>query len=191
VRAPFDGVAVELLANLGARVETLDPVFRVADLNTLWLEIHVPQERASRMRPQQQFAAVVVDGHTIEASLAHVGQVVDTGSQTVMTRAVADNSDGRLRAGQVLPARIFSRSSAETGTVVTIPATSVVRDSGQEYVFVRVGEGFAVRQITLVAEDAESAYVGSGLEPQSEIAFAGVAVLKSIWFENRSLEETP
>jgi len=108
-----------------------------------------------------------------------------------MTRAVADNSDGRLRAGQVLPARVFSRSSPATGTVMTIPATSVVRDSGQEYVFVRVGEGFAVREITLIAEDAESAYVGSGLQPQSEIAFAGVAVLKSIWLENRSLEKTP
>ena len=130
-------------------------------------------------------AVVSVDGAPLEATLTHLSQVVDATSQTVLTRAVIDNSERRLRAGQFLPARIFFRPEQTTATVLQVPSTAVVREESRAYVFVRVAEGFAVRAITIIADDGEFAYVTEGIEPRSEIAISGVAALKSIWFEMR------
>jgi cobalt-zinc-cadmium efflux system membrane fusion protein len=190
LRAPFDGIAIGQHPDLGARIESLDPVYRIADLSQLWLEMHIPQERAARMRIGH-YASVAVDGQRFDAKLIHLGHVVDSASQTVLARAVIENQELRLRAGQYLPARIFFRPDAETGPVLAVPATAVVRDGGQTFVFVRVAEGFAVRSVSLIAEDNAFAYLSTGIEPRSEIAITGVAVLKSIWFENRTMEETP
>jgi len=190
LRAPFDGVAVAQIADLGARVDTLDPIYRIADLSRLWLEMHVPQERTARMRPGHT-AVVSVDGMPLEATLTHLSQVVDTASQTVLTRAEIENRELRLRAGQFLPARIFFRPDQTTGPVLIVPSTAVVREESRAFVFVRVAEGFAVRAITTMADDGSFVYVTDGIEPRSEIAVSGVAALKSIWFEMRLGDEAP
>lgn len=180
VRAPFDGIAVARLADLGQRVDTLDPVYRVADLSTLWLEVRVPQERAARIRAGHA-AAVTIEGTPIEGLVTHIGHIVDAKSQTVLVRAIVDNPGLRLRAGQVLPARIFFRPDPAAGPVLAVPAAAVIRDAGRAHVFVRTPDGFALRRVDVVAEDGQRVYVGAGLDPASTIAVAGVAGLKSIW----------
>ena len=181
LRAPFDGIVTAQLSALGAHVDTLEPVYRVADVTRLWLEVHVPQERVGRVDAGMR-VAVSIRGQEIQATVTHVGQVVDTVSQTVLIRAVIDNTESLLRAGQFLSARILALASDE-GAVFSVPNSAVVRNGDKSIVFVRTVDGFAVHAIEILADDGLLTYVNSDIDESSEVALGGVAALKSIWFE--------
>lgn len=51
VRSPIDGVVVEVPAVLGERVDDSEPLYRVARLEPLWLEISAPLDRLQGVQP--------------------------------------------------------------------------------------------------------------------------------------------
>lgn len=187
VRAPFSATVVEQLNVLGAQVQSLAPVYRVADLRRLWLEVHVPQERADRVEPGMRVIASV-DGRLLDAEVIHIGRIVDAVSQTVLVRGVVENPGWPLRVGQVLHARILSSTDAED-RVVVVPNAAVVRRDGISVVFVRGVDGLAAQPVEILADDGLQTYLRSGIDPGAEVVVSGVASLKSVWLANTEGEE--
>jgi len=181
LRAPFDAIVTAQLSALGAQVDTLEPVYRVADVTRLWIEVHVPQERADGVDVGMRVAVSVRD-REIQATITHVGQLVDTASQLVLVRAVIDNTELLLRAGQFITARILALASDE-GPVFAVANSAVVRRGDKPAIFVRAENGFTVHPIEILAVDGFRTYVSSGIEERYEVAVSGVASLKSIWLE--------
>jgi RND family efflux transporter MFP subunit len=181
LRAPFDGVVAAAHTKIGARVGALDAIVTVADLGTLWLELHVRQEDAAKIAPGM-VAAVGVGSAIVEAPITVVGRVVEPETQTVLVRAVADNVGGTLRAGQFLAARVLA--SAASGAFV-VPTRAVTRSGDAAYVFVREPGGFAARRVEVLAEDSERVFVGGIDRGGQRVAVGGVAALKSLWLSAR------
>lgn len=177
LRAPFAGVVAAVHASVGARVDALDPVLAVADLRELWLELRVPQESAARIVPGM-LAAAEFGGTVVNGTITTVGGVVDATTQTVLVRAVVDNTRAALRAGQVLTARVLARPE---GVVYAVPGAAVTRHEGESLVFVRRGGELLAQPITVLADDGERIYVVNSLVPGSQIAIDGVSALKSLW----------
>jgi RND family efflux transporter MFP subunit len=96
LRAPFSGVVTAVHAQIGSRVDVLDPVAAIADLGELWLELNVSQERAARIVPGM-LASAVAGGVAVNGTITTIGGVVDAVTQTVLVRAVVDNKGGMLR----------------------------------------------------------------------------------------------
>lgn len=181
LRAPLDGVVAAVHTKVGARVDALEAVATVADLRTLWLELHVRQEDAARIAPGM-VAAVVVSGVTVEAPISVVGRVVEATTQTVLVRAAADNASGALRAGQFLEGRVLA--SVESGAFV-VPTRAVTRSGDAAYVFLREPTGFAAHRVEVIAEDGERAFVGGIDRGGRLVAVGGVSALKSLWLAAR------
>jgi cobalt-zinc-cadmium efflux system membrane fusion protein len=175
--APFDAVVIQQLSSLGTRVNALDPVYRVADLAELWLEIHVPQEQAQRVEPGMRVVGLA-GGRQVEATVTHVGRVVDPASQTVMVRASFANESRVLRAGQFLTTRVLD--AGQGPSVLAVPTAAIVRVDDGAYVFVRQSDGIAPIAAEILADGGTRAYV-RGLESGMAIAVTGVAALKSVW----------
>ena len=53
VSAPFNGVVLEQMATAGNRVVAADPLYSIASLKPLWLEIHVPLEQVADIHTGQ------------------------------------------------------------------------------------------------------------------------------------------
>src|SRR5690606_19026337 len=85
IRAPIDGVVASVLAEVGARLDTLDPILSIADLETLWIELRLPQESASRVAPGMTVLAAA-GRETVTGTVTMVGRVVDRVTQTVLVR---------------------------------------------------------------------------------------------------------
>lgn len=177
LRAPFDGVVLEQYAHVGARIESLDALMRIADLETLWLEIHLRPDIAAGVRPGMT-AAVSVGGLALAGAVTTVGRVVDPTTQTVLVRAPVSNTGSRLVAGQFLPARIVAASELAT---FALPAAAVTRSGNDVIVFARTHDGFAARRVELASEDNERVYVKTGIDAATEIAVEGISALKSLW----------
>lgn len=180
IRAPFDGVVIERLAVAGARLDTMSPVYRIADLSTLWLEIDVPQERLTSVQPGMK---VAVAGSPVEfpAEVTTVGRSVDPGTQAISVRAVLTEGGHGLGPGQFVSARIVSDSDDAASPVWMIPAAAVTRSGENSFIFVRVPGGIAVRVAMVVASDSRNVFFSADVDAQSLIAIKGISAIKSLW----------
>ncbi len=84
VRSPIDGVVVEVPAVLGERVDDSEPLYRVARLEPLWLEISAPLDRLQGVQPG---GLVEIPCDAGEARVDLIGRNVDPANQTVLVRA--------------------------------------------------------------------------------------------------------
>jgi membrane fusion protein, heavy metal efflux system len=179
LRAPFAGTVIEQRAALGAHIDALGPVYRIADLSVLWLEVQVPQERADRIRPGMR-VAVSAGGRTILGEVSLVGRVADQASQAVVVRARIDDEDGVLRAGQVLSARIFEAGVDGSGALA-VPSAAIVRTDGRAYVFGSQDGRLMVLPVEVLGEDGTRTYIRGDLAAGLRVAIGGIASLKSVW----------
>jgi RND family efflux transporter MFP subunit len=179
LRAPLDGVVLERFATVGARVSALDPLMRLGDLSELWLELQVRQEVAADILPGM-FVGVPVGGEEQRSTITTVGRFVDDTTQTVLVRAVLEQADDRLRAGQFLSARIVAPLTS--GTALELPSAAVTRHLGGTYVFARREGAMAVVPVDVLADDGARVYVAAvSLDATTRVAAEGISVLKSLW----------
>jgi cobalt-zinc-cadmium efflux system membrane fusion protein len=182
--APFQGSILEAYTDIGERLDWLDPVVRLADLNRLWLEVRVPQEVAARVHAGMTVAANTA-GNEIVGEVLTVGRAVDSATQSVLVRASVDNDDDLLRAGQFLSVRIFA--PIEDSSIYAVPIAAVTRVGDASYVFVRNSSGFSAEEVAIAATDPNSAFI-SGIGRDAEIAFSGIGALKSLWMSTEEGE---
>lgn len=108
IYAPQGGTVVEKLAIEGNYVKAGDPIYRIADLSTVWLMLKLFPEDATRIRFGQRVEAIVqsLPGETLLGRVAFIDPTVDPKTRTVDVRVELLNEDGRLRPGDYAEARI-------------------------------------------------------------------------------------
>ena len=173
VSAPRDGVVLELRVNPGERVAASAPLFSVAELNPLWINLQVPLSQAGAIEPSA--TRVSVPGTTAQGEVIRMGRSVDQQTQSVVATVQVDTGTDSLRPGQVVNASV---ALMPNGTPQwRLPAGSVVRHAGQSWVFVRTPEGFLARPVTVIAEVPSATSVRAGLAPEDRVASRGILSL--------------
>ncbi len=172
--APADGEVLVQEAVVGARVDAAAPLMRIGQLERLWLEIQSPAEVAAQVRPGQ---GVRVPGTDVSGRVILVGRTVSA-AQTVLVRAEVQDPGGALRLNQTVTARIEAVSDARQWRV---PARAIVRQGGQNWVFVEVTGGFEPMAVEVLSQSAQSAAVAGAFSGEERIVIEGVAALKAIW----------
>ena len=172
--APMDGMVMEQTAMVGARVETTTLLLKLARLDPLWLEIQAPAEVAAMVKSGQK---VTVPGTASAGSVLSVGRGVSE-AQTVPIRARIGNKDGNLRLNQNVSARIEGVVGARQWRV---PVKAIVRQAGQNWVFVERSGGFEPEQVKVLSQSAQQAAIDGPFSGEEKIAVEGVAALKAAW----------
>jgi cobalt-zinc-cadmium efflux system membrane fusion protein len=175
VQAPITGVVLERMAVVGQRVDMLAPLFRIGQLDELWLEVDMPQERLHEIRIGDR---VTVENPKAAARIIEVGQHVNPESQTALVRAVVEDGAGELRPGMNLNVQIMHKS---TDRLFKVPASALVSHEGRTYVFVKTAQGFEARPVAVAGQEAYSVAIHGGLQGGEELAVQGVAGLKAAW----------
>ncbi|MFO1319383.1 MAG: efflux RND transporter periplasmic adaptor subunit [Burkholderiales bacterium] len=174
LHSPASAVVVEQMAQAGQRLEAYTPIYKLAQLDPLWLEIQVPLARAAGVR---EGAPVRVPATESSGRIISVGKRVTPESQTIMLRALISQNASRLRPGQYVEASV----GVAGGTAMQwrVPAGALVRAKDKLYVFERSTAGFRAVAIALVNEGGTSAVVTGNLRTGSAVAVGGVAALKA------------
>lgn len=174
ILAPASGVVVEQMAQAGQRLEAYTPIYKIAQLDPLWLEIQAPLARAAGIR---EGAAVRVPSADAAGRIISVGKAVTPESQTLMLRALVTRNAARLRPGQYVEAAVASDTG--TGSQWRVPNAALVRHQSRLLLFARTPAGFRAVSVTLVQEGPQSSVVAGELAGTDAIAVAGVAALKA------------
>jgi RND family efflux transporter MFP subunit len=177
VRAPLNGVVLEQLGTPGQRLEMASPLYRIAKLKPLWLEVHVPLESLGTTRPGIR---VQVDAPRVEGEVITIGSMIHSEDQGVLVRSRIDAGAERLRPGQFVQARL---AVAEGSGRFRIPRNALVRNAGRSWVFAAGDKGFRPLPVTVVNAEQNHLVVTGELTTDTRIAIAGTAALKAAWLE--------
>lgn len=175
--AGIDGIVLEQHAQLGQRVAAAAPLYRIAKLSPLWLEIQAPLATAASLKPG---APVKLAGSEIGGKLIAIGRAVDSASQTVLLRAEVSHGAEQLTPGQVIEVEIAGTS----GPQISLPASALIRDQGKTLAFVQVsasdkGLAFEARPVRVASQGGDSVVV-DGIKAGDKVAVKGVSGLKAM-----------
>ena len=108
IYAPQGGTVVEKLVVEGSYVKAGDPIYRIAELTTVWLMLRLFPEDAGRIRFGQRVEATVQSSpaETLQGRVAFIDPTVDPKTRTVGVRVELMNEQRRLRPGDYAEARI-------------------------------------------------------------------------------------
>jgi len=153
IRAPFTGVVVKKMAEVGESVAPIPPgvnlstssgaVVALADLDTLELEADVSESNVARLVPDQP-AEVTVEAfpdRTYKAVLRQVIPTADRTKATVQVKVTLLDKDPQLRPEMsakvqfLEPRKPEAQASAIPSAVITAPAAAVVQRDGRPVVF--------------------------------------------------------
>lgn len=179
VRTPIDGVVLEQMVSTGESVASAAPLYRVAELKPLWVEVHVPVEGLVGLALG---APVLLPALGIEGTIITIGRMVHAEDQGVLVRAEIMVGTEKLRPGQFVEVQLSAAPSA--GGSWRVPSAAVVRNAGSAYVFVARAGGFAAVPVEVLVEEERSAVIGGDLAASDRLAVSGVVALKAAWLAN-------
>ena len=167
ITAPISGVVLARNASVGAVANEGTQLFEIADLSSLWVDLHIFGADAQHIRPGVPVTVTrMSDGVTIDTTLERVLPGTATASQSTVARATIANRDGLWRPGSAVKARItVARQPADL--VVPLAALQTFRE--WEAVFIRVGDTYEVRPVELGKRDATQVEVVSGLKAGDQV----------------------
>jgi len=166
VTSPIDGVVLARSATVG-EVAGESPLFEIADLSALWVDVHLFGGDAQHIVAGLPIEVTrLSDGVSASTTLDRVLPATATASQSTVGRARIDNADGRWRPGAAVRARV---TVAENAVPLAVPLAALQRFRDWDVVFVRIGEDYEIRPLELGRRDGVHVEVLDGLKAGDEI----------------------
>jgi membrane fusion protein, heavy metal efflux system len=164
VTAPIGGVVLARQAQVGGVAGEGTPLFEIGDLSTLWVDLHIFGNDTQHIT-----AGVPV-------TVSRMTDGTATASQSTVARATLRNDDGQWRPGAAVKARIVV---ATTPAAQVVPLSALQTMDGKDVVFVREGDTYTARAVTLGARDAGKVEVLSGLAVGEDVVVEQSYVVKA------------
>lgn len=173
--APMDGQVLEQMAAIGQRVDVSAPLYRIANLRKLWLEIHAPLEGLPFVNPGMQ---VSVPKLQASGKLIAVIRNVNKSDQTLHLRAEITSGAEKLSPGQFVETLI---QIGGEGHYFSVPKSALARQGADTVVFVQRPTGFAAMPVKVISEQGEAAVVDGKFSGKEKIAVTGISAIKGAW----------
>jgi cobalt-zinc-cadmium efflux system membrane fusion protein len=173
--APINGVVLERMVTAGERVNALAPLYKVANLSQLWLEIAIPQEQINNLKVGNEIA---IANSSATAKITLLGKSVNLTNQSVTARAMITGNQDTLRAGQSVNIQLIQ---ANTQSGFEVPNTALAQNEGKSYLFVRNAKGFSVIPVNVIGKQGTDSIISGALKGTEQIALKGAGVLKANW----------
>ncbi|MCU7918771.1 MAG: efflux RND transporter periplasmic adaptor subunit [Candidatus Thiodiazotropha sp. (ex Epidulcina cf. delphinae)] len=172
VKSPLDGVVLEQIATAGQRLAASDPLYRVGDLSTLWIEVHVPVNALEGITE----GSPVILASGLRARVITIGRMVHGTDQGVLIRAEVKEGAEKLRPGQFVEARM---SQSTGGGQLRLPSQAVLRIDGRDQVFAERAGDFEPVPVEVVSREAGTVVVRTALNAGDPVVVSGTAALKA------------
>jgi RND family efflux transporter MFP subunit len=188
VISPIDGQIITTKVFNGDNIETGTLLMEIANLDEVWIEVHV-QEKDIRMINPGQKAVIRVNAYPDESFsglITYVSPVMDNSTRTIKARITVDNKQGILRPGMYVEAKI---TIPETN-LLAIPEEAVQEISGKKVVFIPESEGtYGIREVKTGEAIKGWLPIIDGLSAGDKYVCEGSFILKSELLKNTLGEE--
>ncbi len=178
VYATRSGYLAERLVSEGDYVGTGQPLFAIAGLSNVWVELDAYESHIGLIEPGNM-AMVQVAAHPAQefsGRVEFVDPFLDNRTRSSRVRLTVDNRDNMLKPGMLVNATITS--AAADHSQVVVPTTAVLWTGPRSVVYVKSprhdGFTFEFREIETGTRTDHGYFVLGGLSEGEEIAVNGV-----------------
>ncbi len=161
LKAPISGTVIDRQISLGEYASEQKPAFVVADLSTIWVDLSVYRQDLKRVRIDDEVLIDPDDGAgDIKANVSYVAPIGSSDTQTALARVVLPNTEGRLRPGLFVTARLVL---AKRNVPVAVRIGAVQTMENKTVIFVREGDKIEARPVLIGETDSRNAEIKEGL----------------------------
>ncbi|MEH2088511.1 efflux RND transporter periplasmic adaptor subunit [Nostoc sp.] len=184
ITAPFSGTVGNIPVKVGDLVNTSTPLVNITQNRPLEVNISVPLQQGPQLRKGMPVEVMNTQGQKLGRSrIFFIAPNASNETQTILIKALFDNTNGQLRADQLVRARVFWNQRPG----VLIPTTAMTRVGGDTFVYVvetetspqGVSQQVARQTRVKLGEIKGNNYqVIEGLQPEDKVIISGLLNLR-------------
>ncbi|WP_404394020.1 efflux RND transporter periplasmic adaptor subunit [Stutzerimonas chloritidismutans] len=179
ISTPIGGVLQELDVREGMTLAAGAPLARINGLDSVWLEVAVPEAQSQGVRVGQRATARLpaLPGQLIEGEITAVLPEANAASRTLRVRVELPNPDGLLRPGLTAQA---SLAGGDDASVLLIPGEAVIRTGRRSLVMLaEPGGRYRPVEVETGRESGSQTVILRGLEEGQQVVASGQFLLDS------------
>jgi cobalt-zinc-cadmium efflux system membrane fusion protein len=181
VKAPRAGSVLDIGAAPGEFSQALSapaPLATVADITTIWAlgDIYEQDLAAAKLGQPAQVTLNAYAGQHWSGRVSVVSGAVDPNTRTLRVRVILPNADARIKPGMFGAIRIVKSSAPG----ILVPASAVIREGNDAYLFVAKGGGHFERRAVKIGRSVDSSIeILGGIQAGETIVSDGSLLLRS------------
>jgi cobalt-zinc-cadmium efflux system membrane fusion protein len=160
VKAPISGVIVRRELQVGAATGE-KPLFTIADLSKVWVELDVFDKDLDRVRTGQAVLIETLSGTAVQGRIDWLSPMAAHASQSIQARVILANTEHQFRPGQFVRGRV---TVAEHAVDLAVRKSGIQAFRDFQVVFARVDDTYEVRMLELGRSDHDWIEVLGGLK---------------------------
>jgi len=178
IKAPFDGLVIRRLVEIGQNINVGDPVIAIADMSSMRVKIHVNEQDYVHL-DRDDAVTVLIEAYperSFPGQVDRIGVKADPQTNTFEVEVLVTNPDLVLKAGLTATVNIVVD---EIRDAIMIPQGCVLFRENRKEVFVVTDAGkAAVREVRLGRVDGSSVRILDGVAPGDRLVTTGSQYLK-------------
>jgi len=174
--SPITGTVVKRHTSPGERIDAAAPLFTIAELDPLWVELQVP---ASRLPNLAVGAEISLPAQQARGKIIRIGRTVDPATQSAIAVAEIRTAGASVWPGLAVGVTVIAGPTTAGGDW-NVPGGSVVRQKDRNWVFVRTADGFRALPVQVVSESSRGAWIRADLKPDDRVAIGGIIALLAL-----------
>jgi len=179
ITSPIRGTVIDrhLVRGEVVKEDTDNPIFVIADLTSVWLNLTVHTTHLNKIRSGQKILITVPNrSEPLAATIDYITLLVDKSTRTATARVVLPNPNGTLLPGLFVTASLVSDTIA---VPILVPTTAIHAIDGKPTIFLRDDKGFMPVTVSLGISNDTHTEVLAGLIVGDSYVVRGGFVLKS------------
>lgn len=177
IHSHVSGVVTEIRVAQGDHIMTGAPIFKVANLNTVWASFDAYENQVGQVNKGQKIKVTTnaYPNKIFDAKISYIDPILNTQTRTVNVRAVLDNKDKLLKPGMFIKMQLEGRSNNDTPSLI-VPKSAVLWTGKRSLVYIKPEAEkpiFEMREVLLGKETGNGYEIDSGLSPGDIIVTSG------------------
>ena len=166
------GIVTQINAREGSFVSASSPVFKLADLSTVWINAALYPDQTDKLKKGDAATITLFGGKTIEGNIGFISPIAE--NNRVIARISIDNRKYRLRPGEFVDVTIH----AEPHEAILLPRSAVMHTGHGNKVMLALGNGhFLPASVETGIEDENEIEILDGLQEGAQVAANGQFLL--------------
>lgn len=177
VYANVSGTVSDIMVEAGDYVKQGSPLFKIANLNTVWAVFDAYENQISLLKEGQKITITTkaYPDTQFDAKISFIDPILNSATRTIKVRAVLQNPQGQLKPGMFVAGSLRIPASKKENTIV-VPESAVLWTGERSVVYIKANPDdstFEMREITLGNAVQDGYIVLDGLQSGDEIVTNG------------------